>query len=158
MTRIEFIDIMTGIMEMYPGRFNDNGDLAMEIWYEALSDLDFATTKKAVINHVKNSKFPPTVADIRESYNVLIQEKKKLSHRMDELFEEMRNYYPNGSEDKDAENTYIHLIVLKNPKDRLEFATNLSRRVVEYVKDCELKNCGFDLSFTDCIKQMGKDL
>ena len=158
MTRIEFIDIMTGIMEMYPGRFNGIGDLAMGIWYEALSDLDFATTKKAVINHVKNSKFPPTVADIRESYNVLIQEKKKLSHRMDELFEEMRNYYPNGSEDKDAENAYLHLIVLKNPKDRLEFATNLSRRVVEYVKDCELKNCVFDLSFADCIKQMGKNL
>ena len=112
MTRIEFIDIMTGIMEMYPGRFNDIGDLAMKIWYDALSDLDFETTKKAVINHVKNSKFPPTVADIRESYNVLIQEKKKLLHRMDELFEEMRNYYPNGSEDKDAK-IYLALNLLQ---------------------------------------------
>lgn len=156
MTRTDFIDIMTGIMEMYAGRFNDIGDLAMEIWYEALSDLDYATTKKAVINHVKSSKFPPTVADIREQYGLIAERNKTILSEIEKLFEETRNYYPNGNHDLSAENTYFALIVEKEPVERLDYAKTLRDKTIQYVKRCERANQDTSISLSEFLKRSGE--
>ena len=39
----------------------------IDLWYEMLSEIDFETAKKAVKEHIKTSRFVPTIAEIREA-------------------------------------------------------------------------------------------
>jgi len=39
----------------------------IDLWHELLSDIDYEAAQKAVKEHIKTSRFIPTVADIRES-------------------------------------------------------------------------------------------
>ena len=39
----------------------------IDIWHELLEDIDFEAAKKAVKEHIKTSRFIPTIAEIREA-------------------------------------------------------------------------------------------
>jgi len=41
----------------------------IDIWHELLSDIDFEAAEKAVKEHIKTSRFVPTIAEIREAVN-----------------------------------------------------------------------------------------
>lgn len=154
MNRNEFIDIMSGIMEMYPGRFDGLGNLAMEMWYEALSDLDFTITKKAVVNHIKASKFPPTVADIREQYAKCKEKQKEYVNALDNIFKEMKENFPSGDVNSRASNYYYQWLCEVEPSSRLESANKLRNKVIAYVRGCEDGSCVLDMTLFECIKGM----
>ena len=154
MKRDEFIDIMSGIMEMYPGRFESIGNFAMEMWYEGLMDLDFETAKKAVINHIKTSKFPPTVADIRDQYISCKEKKKERLIALENVFREIKEYYPNGDKDKNAENRYFCWLCDIEPEERYSSANRLKAKVFDYVKRCECGTSDLNMTLSDCIERM----
>ena len=154
MKRDEFIDIMSGIMEMYPGRFESVGNFAMEMWYEGLMDLDFSTTKKAIINHIKTSKFPPTVADIREQYAACKEARKEYITSLENIFKEIKEYYPNGDEDGSAESSYYCWLCDVEPVERYRSANKLKAKVFDYVKKCESGMSALDMTLSDCIERM----
>lgn len=158
MNRNEFIDIMSGIMEMYPGRFDGLGNLAMEMWYEALSDLDFTITKKAVVNHIKSSKFPPTVADIREQYSKYKDKQKEYINALENIFKEIKENYPNGDKDSKAESYYFCWLCDVDPSIRYRSANELKDKVIAYVKSCEDGFCILDMTLFECIERMVKQL
>lgn len=158
MNRNEFIDIMSGIMEMYPGRFDGIGKLAMEMWYEGLSDLNFSIAKKAVVNHIKTSKFPPTVADIREQYTKYKDRQKEYVNALDNIFKEIKESYPNGDMNSRASSYYYQWLCDIEPSVRLEKANKLKNKVIAYVKGCEDGICILDRTLYECIEGMVKQL
>ncbi len=66
MNKHEFSQI-AGILKTYFPRENLlPNKQAMELWYQAIGDIDFLTAQAAVMAYVQSNKFSPSVADIRQ--------------------------------------------------------------------------------------------
>lgn len=66
MTKDEFKKLAKGMKAVYSQpTFLPDAD-ALQIWYELLKDLDYMIAQAAVQKHMISSKFPPTIAEIRE--------------------------------------------------------------------------------------------
>lgn len=95
MSKDEFIEIMKTLMELFPDKFTSLGNRAMKVWYECLLDLDFNRTRQAIACHVKTSKFAPTISDIREQHQLLLEEEIRNApkpNRFDVLEKEFRDH------------------------------------------------------------------
>lgn len=63
MKKLEVKELLELIISLYP-----NVKLTREmanLWAECLSDISFENARSNLIKHVKQSQFPPTIADIR---------------------------------------------------------------------------------------------
>lgn len=67
MTKQEFLPIAKGMKSMYSAQHFLEDNTAIEMWYKLLADLDAQLVSAAVQQHICTSRFPPTVADIREA-------------------------------------------------------------------------------------------
>lgn len=75
MSKSEFNVFLNGLKELYGNdKLPKMSELSMTVWYEALKDLEFEILKKALVLHVKTSRFAPTVADLREKCGEVIAE------------------------------------------------------------------------------------
>ena len=66
MTVDEFAKLADAIKTYFP---RDNilpTDESMELWFDMLNDLDYKSAYASLKKHVSTSRFPPTIADIRE--------------------------------------------------------------------------------------------
>lgn len=68
MNRNEFQNVMETIKEAYGDKFQKLTTLMLNVWYDCLSDLDGEQLLKATGNYIKEKKYPPTIADLREEY------------------------------------------------------------------------------------------
>lgn len=70
MTRKEFTEIIFEICSCYIAEdnllANFSNEKALEVWYEALKDIDFKAAKAAVDKWILSSNKSPTIADIRK--------------------------------------------------------------------------------------------
>ncbi len=72
-TTEQFAIVMKGLRAMYPKFALDN--VGMSVWYEALKDIEYETLSRAAFSFGKKSKFPPTIAELREeSKNIQVEE------------------------------------------------------------------------------------
>lgn len=69
MTEKEWLTTVKGLKTVYPNESFLANQEAIAIWYRLLSDLDYNAVNAAVQKHICTSKFPPTIADIREACN-----------------------------------------------------------------------------------------
>lgn len=66
MTEAEFAKLALAIREMYPQSGVLQTKTAMELWYQMLADLPYDAASATLSSWITTSKWPPTVADIRE--------------------------------------------------------------------------------------------
>ena len=72
MTIDEFRILAKGMKAVYPQpNFLPDMD-AVNVWYELLKDIDYQVANMAIQMHAQSSKFPPTVAEIRESASKIV--------------------------------------------------------------------------------------
>lgn len=71
MTREDSIQVLSLLKVAYPrfyqGMTKGDAESAITLWTSMLSDHRFEAIKLAVQKYIASSKFPPTIADIRES-------------------------------------------------------------------------------------------
>lgn len=67
MNKQEFGRIVMALKSYYPDKNLFPSNEACDLWYERLLDLDYMTTQTAVNKWAETNKWPPTIADIRES-------------------------------------------------------------------------------------------
>ena len=72
MTQKEMTEIFSLLLLAYPNAEMFKGGVGklkptIELWTAALPDVDFLTGQQAVIRFIRNSRFPPTIAEFRES-------------------------------------------------------------------------------------------
>lgn len=65
MTQQEFSVIVKAIKAVYPTMLADDG--AKDVWYMLLADLPYQQVATALHIHMQTSKYPPTIADLREN-------------------------------------------------------------------------------------------
>lgn len=75
MTFKEFAIITDAIKTYYPKDNMFPTEQAMGLWYDALKDLDYKMAEMQIKKHISTSKYPPTIADIRECLNDFAEEK-----------------------------------------------------------------------------------
>ena len=61
----EFAQIASAIRTYYPREKILPNDEAMELWYEALKDLDYQSVSKALHRWIATERWSPSIADIR---------------------------------------------------------------------------------------------
>lgn len=66
MTIKEFGKLAAAIKTYYPKENMLPSNEAMELWYDALKDLDYKYAEQGLRKYVMSNKFPPSIADIRE--------------------------------------------------------------------------------------------
>lgn len=66
MTKEEFLIISRAIRAVYPSLLADDG--ARDVWYSMLSDLPYMQVSTALQAHMMTSKYPPTIAELRENH------------------------------------------------------------------------------------------
>ena len=77
MTIDEFRVLAKGMKAVYPQpNFLPDMD-AVNVWYELLKDIDYQVANMAIQMHAQSSKFPPTVAEIRESASKIVHGETK---------------------------------------------------------------------------------
>lgn len=75
MEREEFKVLVKGMKAVYAdAKFIADKD-AFDVWYGLLKDLDYNKASAAIQKHMMTSKYPPTIADIREQCVSLSQER-----------------------------------------------------------------------------------
>lgn len=66
MEREEFKILVKAMKATYPDpKFIPDKD-AFDVWFDFLKDMDYKTLSNALGRHICTSKFPPTIADLRE--------------------------------------------------------------------------------------------
>ena len=66
MTKQEFSVIVKAIKAVYPNMLPDDG--AKDVWFAMLSDLPYRQVATSLQAHMMSSKYPPTIADLREDH------------------------------------------------------------------------------------------
>lgn len=85
MTTNEFKEVVRLIKAYYPNENYFQSEDAIQAWFDVLSDLKADRAIDAVMTHVKESRWPPTISDIRkraeteftmtdEEFNRIVQE------------------------------------------------------------------------------------
>ena len=72
MIKKEFAEIATMLKNAYKQKNFMTIEDEWKVWYECLKDLQFFSLQKATLQWVRHNKFPPTIAEIFESYNKII--------------------------------------------------------------------------------------
>ena len=157
MNKAELNNILDGLRSMYGNeKFPKLTEFAMDMWYDAMKDLDFKQTKQAIANYIKVGKFPPTIADIREQYGLIVEECRSESMTLRDIFNDMCNYYPNGASDKSAESVFMSKLLMVEKSDKSRVANAIKNLVIAYVKRCEQGELELNMTLSECIQESAK--
>lgn len=66
MTREEFKKIVKALRCTYPNCII-NTQQVFDLWYEMLGGLEYRQVAENLEHHIKNNKFPPTIAELRNA-------------------------------------------------------------------------------------------
>lgn len=65
----EFKNIVMAVREAYPNSNTMTTEEGINLWYEMLKDLEYKVAAGALYNHIKNCRYAPAIADIRQACN-----------------------------------------------------------------------------------------
>lgn len=69
MTREEFTLIMTAVRTAYPNEKVTKDRKSVEFWWKYLQEGDYMLVSRALDEHIRGNKFPPTIAELRDNVN-----------------------------------------------------------------------------------------
>ena len=75
MDRGQFTNLMKGLKSAYPNFSFVDSKEGMEMWYTMLKDLDYKLLSVAIQTHIATSKYPPSIAEIREITSAPLEDK-----------------------------------------------------------------------------------
>lgn len=67
MKKKEFVELISMIESLYPGRFK-NDETTASVWWEVLSDHEFDMCRKNLMKHVQESEWPPAIANLTKGH------------------------------------------------------------------------------------------
>ena len=130
MTDRTFKDLAKMLKTAYK-RDNFLGDKdTMDLWFRLLSDLQDADVELSAVNWVKESQYPPTIADIRKGVERFDEDRREKRNLVRQEFASI--VYPN--KDKEDEAVFYSLVYsLPEEKwiDGARFLYNAARDAVE---------------------------
>lgn len=139
MNRADAKKLITQITHFYGKDRFEIDQAKFDVWCECLADLRYDVAEKAFKEYVKDNKFPPTIADLREKYSQLWEEYTAMIRHIGESFELASGCYPDITAEQRVvgKKTFIE-IVNRYPRESKEKAANeISQRILRYVRKIE---------------------
>ena len=156
MNRRAFVKIMDMLEAAYPARFEKmDGERKLEFfntWYRGLCDLDTENLERAVMKHIRDSRFFPTIAELREN-----AQKPVPTAGIRELFERFANYYPSDNPDcrSAAFKIFFDKVKGMDPEARWNETIRIKTAVLRYVQACELDGEEPSMPLCDFLEAIG---
>lgn len=130
MKKSETLQIIQRLACMYPSfKFGDlpeglsiGGANPIEFWHEQIGDMDFDKAVQATKISIDRCKFVPSAADIREAYNELANEEKKLRDTCNYNYKLCRGIYPKELEEGYGYKEFVDKVMTAKPEKRIEAA------------------------------------
>lgn len=139
MTKDEFKPLIVKLKWAYikDKMFEEEGQI--NEWYSELLDLEQPTALKAVSNYIRTSRFQPTISDIRDEYNKLMEFKRAKTAEIWEIIDQQLSYWPNADKGK-ATKDLLAEILNKNSgswDDKIRCAREIAWKIRSRVEHCE---------------------
>ena len=156
MNRNEFTKIIDMLEAAYPARFEKmDYEKRLEFlrtWYRGLSDLKAEDLDHAVIRHIRDNRFFPTIAELREAAGKTV---RKVSTR--ELFDRFANYYPEYDMDRrnEAFKRFVDKVRDMSPEERWNEVARIKSTVIAYVQACELDREELPMPLNEFLERIG---
>lgn len=156
MNRNEFTKIIDMLEAAYPARFEKmDYEKRLEFlrtWYRGLGDLCVEDLDRAVMGHIKNNRFFPTIAELRETAGKTV---RKVSAR--ELFDRFANYYPEYDMDRRNESfkRFVDKVRDMSPEERWNEVERIKSTVIAYVQACELDGEEPPMPLNEFLERIG---
>lgn len=156
MNRNEFTKIMDTLEAAYPARFEKmDYEKRLEFlrtWYRGLGDLNVEDLDRAVMGHIKNNRFFPTIAELRESTG---KPERKVTLR--EMFDSFANRYPEYDINRRGEafDRFVDRIGNVPPEERWSEAVRIKNAVTAYVQGCELDREEPPMPLSEFLERIG---
>lgn len=142
MDRDQTKQIIKIIQKAYP-RFNIVDDsFGVDVWHKSLEDLDYRKTEEAAYNCLKGNEFPPSIAEIRKAYNLIISVEKKDHAEIERCYEQARSYYPSSGKQGYGKEEFF------SRAGNADGARKLYNAIVRYVNGCT----DWVMDFVECIR------
>lgn len=111
LTSSEIVKLFAAIKMAYEsftvGETDENGvNMKVEMWAKALEDIDYKLAGKALQKHILISKYPPTIADIRENALTIIQGEQITGAEAWDIFTRYINLYSTAEDYQRLKNDY----------------------------------------------------
>lgn len=88
MTKDEYKNLLLLIKSFYPNwTLNIKSREVVESWYNLLQDMKYVNAKENLMEFVKESKFPPTISDLRKEKPSPVKHNFKQKHLSNEELE-----------------------------------------------------------------------
>lgn len=91
MNQREFAYIVMALKAAYK-HFSDMDKSQVQIWYEMLQDIDYKLAETAVKKYILTNKFPPTIADIRETVSTTVNKETSAIDAWGEVLKSIQKY------------------------------------------------------------------
>ena len=150
MTKEEFKPIAQRLRKIYT-RDNFLADKeTFDLWFEFLEDLETRAVERVVNDYIKANPYPPTIADIRQEYQVLLDGYNALLKRVKDEFELAMSCYPEP--DATAYDLFLSKIKEHPQKEWIPRASSFKSRTIEYVRQGDINRIDFP-GFKDYINE-----
>ena len=131
MKKSETTQIISKLMMLYPNfKLGINIMTGEEVtilefvntWHDQIGDMDYDKAVKAAKISADKCKFMPTAADMREAYNELANEEKKLRDTCNYNYKLCRGIYPKELEEGYGYKEFVDKVMTAKPEKRIEAA------------------------------------
>ena len=92
MTKHEFKKIVDAIKTYYPKDSLFPNSTAIQLWYEEFKDLTYEDTVNGLRRHVNTSKWPPTIAELKEAIVLNVAGHKDWGKAWDECINAIKRF------------------------------------------------------------------
>lgn len=159
MTEQQFIKIAKDLKLAYKqDSFLSDKD-TLDLWFRFLHGIDAMVVQEAVDEYIAASKYPPTIADIRNSCEIIIDRSSGYRMQMREIFDFAKGVYPSSKINKQTMAYWNKLTADKNWSMRVEKAQKLSSEIATYVRDAEINGQINEIpSFTEYLGMLSNEL
>ena len=127
-----------------------NNSFGVDVWTRSLEDLEYEKAEKATYNCLKENEFPPSIAEIRKSYDVIAAAEKHELGEIRRFYEQARSFYPGCGEVGYGWKEFSARAKTKEDAEKLQ---NL---IISYVQRID-KTGGDVIDFAECVKSVRYD-
>lgn len=117
---------------------------AFDAWFRLLEDCRYRQLEIAAENYMKENRYPPTVADLREKYREIEEQNRRDMARVEDLFRRLADLYPLGYDDGLARGVFFRILgkpqadgQRKTKEQVLQEAERIVRLAHDFIRCCE---------------------
>lgn len=153
MNKTDLAEVVNIIKSTYGSRFQEFTKSVADVWFECLKDLNRDMLINATYNYVKKNQYPPTIADLRQEYEALDDERRRKRVQLRDTYNSTLAIYPCAYDEQPEVDKVYKSILMEYPvEERQAVADKIYRKVDDFVRAWERKKDPNIITLTEYLK------